>query len=73
MRLMDIFLLQVSEITLRICFLVLDIMAFWLARTGRYGEQEQAVFEYIVATLVWNELPDIFLNRRAHSLEVTDL
>jgi restriction system protein len=34
-------------------------MAFWLVRAGRHGEEEQAALEHNVATIAWNELPDL--------------
>ena len=42
-----------SEITLRICFLTLDNMAFWLLRAWRHGKQEQTALEHNVAKIAW--------------------
>ena len=34
-------------------------MSLWLVRAGRYGEQENGALEHGVATIGWNELPDL--------------
>ena len=34
-------------------------MALWLVRAGSHGEQEQGAMEHSVATIGWNEMPDI--------------
>jgi restriction system protein len=34
-------------------------MALWMVRAGRNGEQEEGALEHGVATIGWNELPDL--------------
>ena len=34
-------------------------MALWLVRAGPHGEQEQGALEHNVATIGWNEIPDV--------------
>lgn len=34
-------------------------MSFWMVRAGKHGEQEQGALEHGVATIGWNELPDL--------------
>ena len=34
-------------------------MSLWLVRAGRNGEQEEGALEHGVATIGWNELPDL--------------
>ncbi|HZA69237.1 MAG TPA: hypothetical protein VE548_06000 [Nitrososphaeraceae archaeon] len=34
-------------------------MALWLVRAGSHGEQEQGALEHKVATIGWNEIPDV--------------
>lgn len=34
-------------------------MSLWLVRAGRHGEQEQGALDNQVATIGWNELPDL--------------
>jgi restriction system protein len=36
-------------------------MALWMVRAGRNGEQEEGALEHGVATIGWNELPDLSL------------
>lgn len=34
-------------------------MTLWLVRAGRYGEQEEGALKFNVATIGWDELPDL--------------
>lgn len=36
-------------------------MALWMVRAGRNGEQEEGALEHGVATIGWNEMPDLSL------------
>jgi restriction system protein len=35
------------------------LLAFWLVRAGRHGEQEQGALEHNVTTIGWNDMPDV--------------
>src|SRR5215212_2655989 len=34
-------------------------MALWLVRAGPHGEEEHGALQYNVATIGWNEMPDV--------------
>jgi restriction system protein len=34
-------------------------MVLWLVRAGAHGDEEQGALEHNVATIGWNEMPDV--------------
>ena len=45
-------------------------MTSWVVRAGREGEQEEKALEFSVATIGWNELPDLTNVDSKVSLEI---
>jgi predicted Mrr-cat superfamily restriction endonuclease len=39
-------------------------MALWLVRAGAHGDEEQGALEHNVATIGWNEMPDVSNNKQ---------